>query len=66
MKLEVRGGGRVVQDYFYRTISTCPVLARALDLYIRDLHKDKWSICQATTQYQGEGSCHELAALLVT
>ena len=54
------------RDTAYRTISTCPVLARALDLYIRDLHKNKWSICQASTQYQGEGSCHELAALLVT
>ena len=54
------------RDTAYRTISTCPVLARALDLYIRDLHQDKWSSCQAPTQYQGQGSCHELAALLVT
>ena len=50
----------------YRTISTCPLLAKALDIYIRDLHLDKWNKEQAETQYQGEGSSHELAALLVT
>ena len=50
----------------YRTISTCPVVSTALDLYIRDLHLDKWSKEQASTQYQGQGSSHELAALLVT
>ena len=53
-------------DKAYRTISTCPLLSKALDLYIRQLHEDKWKVCQAETQYQGEGSCHELAALLVT
>ena len=53
-------------DRAYRTISTCPVVSKALDLYIRYLHEDKWSACQASTQYQGEGSCHELAALLLT
>ena len=53
-------------DRAYRTISTCPVLSKALDLYIRHLHKDKWNACQAATQYQGEGSCHELAGLLLT
>ena len=45
-------------DRAYRTISTCPVLSKGLDLYIRQVHKDKWASCQATTQYQGEGSCH--------
>ena len=53
-------------DTAYRTISTCPILAKALDLYIRDLHQGKWKSSQASTQYQGEGSCHDLAALLVT
>ena len=50
-------------DQTYRTISTstCPVLSRALDLYIRYFHKDKWNAYQAATQYHGEGSCHELA-----
>ena len=50
----------------YRTISTCPLLAKALDTYIRHLHLSKWNKEQAATQYQGEGSSHELAALLVT
>ena len=50
----------------YRTISSCPFLAKSLDLYIRDLHLDKWNECQASTQYQGSGSSHELASLLVT
>ena len=29
-------------DRSYRTITTCPFLAKALDLYIRDLFKEKW------------------------
>ena len=53
-------------DKAYRTISSCPLLSKALDMYIRDLHKEKWNLQQAPTQYQGEGSCHELAALLLT
>ena len=50
----------------YRTISTCPVVSTALDLYIRDIYLDTWSKEQASTQYQGQGSSHELAALLIT
>ena len=42
----------------YRTISTCPLLAKALDTYIRHLHLSKWNTEQAATQYQGEGSSH--------
>ena len=53
-------------DNAYRTISTCPVVSKALDIYIRDLHSIKWNSKQATTQYQGDGRCHDLAALLVT
>ena len=53
-------------DRSYRTISSCPVVAKALDLYIRDLHIDNWNLNQAETQFQGEGSCHELAAVLLT
>ena len=53
-------------DRSYRTISTCPVLAKGFDMYIRDLYIDKWNAEQASTQYQGEGSSHELAALLIT
>ena len=50
----------------YRTISSCPVLAKALDMYIHQLFITKWNQDQAATQYQGEGSNHDLAALLLT
>lgn len=50
----------------YRCISTCPFLAKCLDLYIHDLYHDLWDHLQAPTQYQGSGSSHELASLLVT
>ena len=50
----------------YRTISTCPFLAKSIDLYLRDLYHDCWDSSQASTQYQGTGSSHELASLLVT
>ena len=53
-------------DRSYRTISSCPFLAKAIDLYLRDLYHNLWDICQAPTQYQGTGSCHELASLLIT
>ena len=53
-------------DTSYRTISTCPLLAKSLDLYVRDLSIEKWNNMQADTQYQGVGSSHELASLLVT
>ena len=50
----------------YRTISTCPVIAKALDMYIHDLCIPYWNLDKADTQYQGEGRSHELAALLLT
>ena len=53
-------------DRSYRTISSCPFLAKSLDLYLRDLYQEQWDDCQASTQYQGSGSSHEMAALLVT
>ena len=49
-----------------RSISTCPVIAKALDLYIRDLNIDSWNHDQANNQFQGEGSSHELAAVVLT
>ena len=54
------------QDSSYRTISTCPLVAKGLDLYVRELSLAKWNSVQAPTQYQGEGSNHELASLAVT
>ena len=50
----------------YRTISTCPFLAKSLDLYVKDLYIDLLEENQAPTQYFGSGSSHELASLLVT
>ena len=62
-----KGHGKDVNsDRSYRTISTCPFLSKALDLYIRDLYQEKWDQAQASTQYQGSGSSHELAALLIS
>ena len=53
-------------DTSYRIISSCPFLAKCVDIYLGELSKDDWKSCQATTQYQGEGMSHELAALLLT
>ena len=50
----------------YRTISTCPLVAKALDFYIRELCLVDWNKQQSVTQYQGEHSSHELASLLLT
>ena len=50
----------------YRTISTCPLVAKALDIYLHDLNIDKWNADKAPNQYLGEGSSHELASLLLT
>ena len=53
-------------DRSYRTISICPLVVKALDLYIRDLNMATWNEDQADVQFLGEGSSHELAALLLT
>ena len=51
-------------DRSYRTISSCPLLSKALDLYRRDLYSDLWPQQQAPTQYQGVGSCHPCLKVL--
>ena len=53
-------------DRSYRTISTCPIIAKALDTYVGQLYGEGWAEAQAPTQFQGSGSSHELAALLLT
>ena len=53
-------------DRSYRTISTCPLLSKALDKYVGRLFESGWASAQAETQFQGNGSSHELAALLLT
>ena len=50
----------------YRTISTCPIVAKGLDSYIRDLFIKDWNDAQSPAQFQGHGSSHELAGLLLT
>ena len=59
-------GKSKTSDRSYRTISTCPVLAKALDMYVHDLFVDLWNKTQADTQYLGQGSSHDLASLLVS
>ena len=53
-------------ERLYRTISTCPLLAKALDCHVRESELPNWIQAQPDTQFQGEGSSHELAALLLT
>ena len=59
-------GKERTSDRAYRTISTCPLLAKATDMYIRNLYGKLWQSKEAKTQYQGAGSCHDLASLLLT
>ena len=53
-------------DSSSRTISTCPLVSKALDTYISDTYSSFWDHHQADTQYQGKGGSHELAALLLS
>ena len=53
-------------DRSYRTISTCPLVSKGLDIYVKELSLDDWNVQQAPTQFQGSGLSHELAALLLT
>ena len=53
-------------DRSYRTISTCPFMAKCADIYVGRLYSGRWNSVQAQTQFQGEGSSHELSALLLT
>ena len=53
-------------DRSWRTISCCPIIAKALDTYMVELYDVGWSDVQASTQFQGSNSSHELAALSIT
>ena len=53
-------------DRSYRTISTCPILAKALDTNVGQLYAGEWAKAQAPTQFQGAGSSHELAPIMLT
>ena len=37
-----------------------------VDTYVNDLNIQTWNLNRSTCQFQGEGSSHELASLLVT
>ena len=50
----------------YRTISSCPFVAKALDTYIRELSLDDWEAAQSQVQFLGSGKSHELGAVLLT
>ena len=50
----------------YRTISSCPFVAKALDFYVRELSIDEWNDAQPETQFLGRNMSHELGALLLT
>ena len=51
---------------FVPLISNCPFVSKALDSYVAQLYSPIWMKNQAETQFQGRGSNHELAALLLT
>ena len=53
-------------DSSYRTISTCPLLAKALDTYVGELSSETWESSQAETQFQSKGLSHEHSAILLT
>jgi hypothetical protein len=53
-------------DRSYRNISTCPFLAKCADVHVGRMFGPGWAAAQAATQYQGEGSSHDLAALLLS
>ena len=53
-------------DRSYRTISTCPFIAKCLDSYVGDQYQESWNSLRAETQFQAEGLSHEHSALLLT
>ena len=50
----------------WRCISTCPVLAKAIDLHVFKLLKPQWDAAAAPTQYLRDGCSHEVCALALT
>ena len=42
------------------------LVAKGLDIYIQKIHERNWDSDQSSTQFQGAGSSHELAAILLT
>ena len=50
----------------YRTISTCPFIAKSCDSYISSLSVDDWHNARAEVQFLGPGMSHEMGALLLS
>ena len=50
----------------YRTISTCPLLSKALDLYVKQLSMNEWDEGWSRVQFLGPGMGHELGSLMLT
>ena len=50
----------------YRTISTCPFISKACDIYVRNLSLDDWYNARAEVQFLGPGMSHEMGALLLS
>lgn len=50
----------------YRTISTCPFVAKSCDTYIRSLSVEDWHNARADVQFLGPGMSHEMGALLLS
>ena len=50
----------------YRTISTCPILSKAIDKYIRELSIEDWNLGRSEVQFLGPGMGHDMAALLLS
>jgi hypothetical protein len=47
-----KGAGKDLEsDRSYRTISCCPLLAKALDTHMVELYDSRWSAVQAETQF---------------
>ena len=50
----------------WRCISTCPLVAKAMDLYVYGLHKEQWEAVATPTQFMRDSSSHELCDLTLT
>ena len=50
----------------WRCISTCPLVAKAMDLHVYGIHKQQWDDVAAPTQYMRDGSSHKVCTLALT
>ena len=50
----------------WRTISSCPLVSKAMDMYVITFHKPQWYASCAPTQYMKPSSSHEVAAVFLT